>query len=195
MTLGNIRHEVGRGKSVIGIGSTVNAAIVIVAALPADLPEIETLLDAGFGPARRNRTAYRLRDRLVPDPALSFTARDGGRLVGSVQCWNIRLQTGSQAVPLTLLGPVAAAADCRGQGIGSALVRAALTAIDATIGTVPVLLIGDAPFYGRFGFSAAATAGWTLPGPIDPARVLLRGGSDLPRLGRVEAGAAARCAA
>lgn len=132
----------------------------------------------------------------MPDAALSFIARDGHALVGSVQCWPLRLRgVSGRAVPLTLLGPVATAADRQGEGIASRLMGAALTEVDAA-GAPPVLLIGDAPFYGRFGFSAAATAGWVLPGPVDRARLLLRGdAASLPSQGWIEAGAGVRCAA
>ncbi len=161
--------------------------IQIFPAQAADLPEVDTLLDARFGPARRNRTAYRLRDGVLPDPALSFVARDGGGLVGSVQCWPLQLRTAGGAIlPLTLLGPVATAADRQGEGIATQLMQAALAAVDA-VGAPPVLLIGDEPFYGRFGFSAAATGGWLLPGPVDRARLLLRGHmAGLPDIGWVE---------
>lgn len=149
--------------------------IQIVPANPADTPEIEVLLDAGFGPARRNRTAYRLRDTVAPLPALSLAARAGDALVGSLQCWPLQLRSLSGAVvPLTLLGPLVTAAAWQGQGIASRLMTTALATADAE-GAPPILLIGDAPFYSRFGFSAAATAGWHLPGPVDRARLLLRG--------------------
>lgn len=159
----------------------------LLPAQAADLPEIDALLDVGFGPTRRNLTAYRLRAGATPDPALSFVARDGAVLVGSVQCWPIRLCSASAPdVPLVLLGPIATAADRRGEGIASALIAAALAAVDAH-GALPVLLVGDAPFYGRFGFSAAATQGWAMPGPIDQARLLLRwAGKPLPAVARVE---------
>jgi predicted N-acetyltransferase YhbS len=161
--------------------------IQIIPAQAADLPEIDALLDAGFGPARRNRTAYRLREDATPDPALSFVARDDGVLIGSVQCWPVRLRNcNGAAVPLVLLGPVVTAANRHGEGIASALMQAALAAVDAA-GGAPVLLIGDEPFYGRFGFSAAATGGWKMPGPVDRERLLLRwAGAALPAVGWVE---------
>lgn len=159
----------------------------------ADLPEIDRLLDAGFGPARRNRTAYRLRDGVAPMAACSFVARDGGALVGSLQCWPLQLR-GAAVSPLVLLGPVVTAAERQGEGIATRLIETALAAIDAD-GLPPVLLIGDAPFYGRFGFSADATAGWRLPGPVDRARLLLRGGAGLPAVGWVEPGGGVRRAA
>lgn len=166
--------------------------IQIVPATVADLPEIDLLLDAGFGPARRNRTAYRLRDNIAPLPALSFVARNGdapeSTIVGSLQCWPLQVRAVSGVlVPLVLLGPVVTAADWQGQGIASRMMNAAIAAADASRAP-PMLLIGDEPFYGRFGFSAAATAGWQLPGPVDRARLLLRGdASGLPTIGLVEA--------
>lgn len=184
------------GVILVLFGKTHLILIQIFTAQPADLPAVDALLDDRFGPARRNRTAYRLRDNVAPDAQLSFVARDGDSLVGSVQCWPLQLRgvTGRLA-PLILLGPVATAADRQGEGIASQLMAAALTAADAT-GAPPVLLIGDAPFYGRFGFSAAATANWVLPGPVDRARLLLRGdASALPVAGWVEAGGGVRRAA
>lgn len=159
----------------------------ILPAQGCDLPEIDALLDAGFGPARHNRTAYRLRDGATPDPKLSFVARDGAALAGSVQCWPIRLRAGDgRLLPMVLLGPIATDAARRGEGIASALIEAALGAVDADR-QVPVLLIGDDPFYGRFGFAAAATQRWVMPGPVDRARLLLRwSGAPLPAVGCVE---------
>ena len=159
----------------------------ILPAASADLPEIEALLDTGFGPARHNRTAYRLRDGAAPEPRMSFVARDGGVLVGSVQCWPIRLRgVEGRIQAMILLGPVATAPERRDEGIASSLMRAALAAVDEN-GALPVLLIGDAPFYGRFGFSAQATGGWIMPGPVDQARLLLRWrGAELPVIGHVE---------
>lgn len=153
----------------------------------ADLPEIDALLDSGFGPARHNRTAYRLRDGAMPDPALSFVARDGDTLVGSIQCWPIRLcAADGRRLPMVLLGPVVAHAARRGEGIASVLIEAALAGVDNGCG-LPVLLIGDEPFYGRFGFGVAGTRQWIMPGPVDRARLLLRwAGAALPALGWIE---------
>jgi predicted N-acetyltransferase YhbS len=162
--------------------------ITILPLVAVHQPAVESLLDARFGPARRNRTAYRLRDSAAQLPDCSFVALAGDQLVGSVQCWPISLRTlGGARLPLILLGPVAVAADHEGRGIASSLMRASLAAVDAVAGP-PVLLIGDAPFYGRFGFSAGPTRFWTLPGPVDPARLLLRGpATGLPRFAAVEA--------
>ncbi len=162
----------------------VAACPFITPALPADAAAIEALLDARFGPARHNRTAYKLRDGVMHIPGLSLVARDGDALIGSLQIWPLAL-TGvdGRRHKLLLLGPVAVPADREGQGLASALMREALARADAE-GAPPVLLIGDAPFYGRFGFSAEATQGWQLPGPVDRARLLLRGdAAGLPALG------------
>ncbi|WP_310476767.1 N-acetyltransferase [Sandarakinorhabdus sp.] len=162
--------------------------ITLVPLLLSHQPAIDSLLDERFGPARRNRTAYRLRDRAEVLSAYSSVAFDGDQLVGSLQCWPIRLKSvGGARMPMILLGPVAVAAAREGQGIATALMRASLAALDAG-DSPPVLLIGDAPFYGRFGFSAAATRHWELPGPVDHARLLLRGpATGLPRIAWVEA--------
>jgi predicted N-acetyltransferase YhbS len=165
--------------------------IAIAATRASDLPLIESLLDAGFGPARHKRTAYRLRDGVAADPGLSFVAHAtgaaGAGLLGSVQCWPLALRSVSGAVlPLVLLGPVVTAAAAQGRGIATALIDKALAAADAA-GAPPILLIGDAGFYGRFGFTSAATGDWLVPGPVDRARLLLRGGNAaLPRLGWLE---------
>ena len=165
-------------------------------ATPADNPEIDALLDAGFGPARHNRTAYRLREGVSSDPALSFVARDGVTLVGSLQCWPLQVRgTAGAPLPLVLLGPVVTAVDRQGQGIATRMMNAALAAADAA-GSPPMLLIGDAPFYGHVGFSADATGHWQLPGPVDRARLLLRGdASGFPHHGWIEARGAVRRAA
>lgn len=172
--------------------------IQIFPAVPADIAEIDRLADQAFGPARRNRTAYQLRDNVTPIPELSFVARDVEALVGSVQCWPLQLRSLAGGIqPLTLLGPLITAAAWRGQGIASRLITATLGAADAR-GDPPILLIGDEPFYRRFGFSAAATGGWHLPGPVDRARLLLRAGNNataLPVNGWITAPDGARRAA
>lgn len=162
--------------------------ISIIPLGPEHQPAIDCLLDQRFGPARRNRTAYRLRDGVPLLPACSLAAFDGDSLIGSLQCWPIRVRgISGRHCPLILLGPVAVAASREGEGIASALMHASLAAIDAA-DAGPVLLIGDVPFYGRFGFAATATRHWQVPGPVDRNRLLLRGTwSGLPRLGWLEA--------
>lgn len=148
---------------------------------------VEQLLDAAFGPDRHRRTAYRLRAGTEAIATLSAAALDpAGRLIGSIQCWPVALFAGTAAHPMTLVGPVAVAPALQGQGIGRALMAHMLAAADDH-GEQALVLIGDPPYYGRFGFSAAATGGWTLPGPFERHRLLARlaPGTQLPRSGEI----------
>lgn len=137
-------------------------------------PAIERLLDDVFGPERWQKTCQRLRDGQAPLAPFSLvaladqpTARD--RLVGSVRLWRIR----AAGRPALLLGPLAVDRAWCGQGIGGRLLRAAITRAEAA-GESAILLVGDAPYYGRFGFDARLTRDLRLPGPVDPARFLAR---------------------
>lgn len=157
-------------------------------ARPEDADAIEALLDLAFAPGRKRRTAYRLREGATPDPALSLVARaDGAGLAGSLQCWPVALWADGRRWPLTLLGPVAVRPDLQGRGVGSALMDACM----ARVGDRPMLLIGDEPFYGRWGFHAADTGGWAPPGPVDRHRLLARHAGWLPWRGRLIAHAQA----
>jgi predicted N-acetyltransferase YhbS len=132
----------------------------------ADVALREALLDVSYGPVRFSKTSERLRQGRLPD--LSFVATSGRRLVGTVRLWEVSAGPGR---PALLLGPLAVAPDCRKRGIGSALVQFALR--EATsLGHGAVLLVGDAPYYGRFGFSNEKTAALWLPGPYEPHRLL-----------------------
>jgi len=134
----------------------------------ADVALREALLDVSYGPVRFSKTSERLRQGRLPD--LSFVATSGRRLVGTVRLWEVSAGPGR---PALLLGPLAVAPDCRKRGVGSALVQAALR--EATsLGHAAVLLVGDAPYYGRFGFSNEKTAALRLPGPYEPHRLLAR---------------------
>ena len=145
--------------------------------------DIDALLDLAFGPGRRQRTAYRLRQAVEPIPELSFAAIEDGVLVGSIQCWPVQLtESNGDVTPLILVGPVAVQPDRQRDGIGRKLVEAALARADAD-DREPMMLIGDAIYYDRFfGFSARHTRGWTLPGPVDRDRLLarLRPGQTVP---------------
>jgi predicted N-acetyltransferase YhbS len=133
-----------------------------------DIPARERLLDAAFGPGRGAKTAERLRKGRFAADALSFVAIENGRIVGTARLWNIAAGLGR---PALLLGPVAVAADARCRGIGAMLVKRALA--DAKrLGHRAVLLVGDAEYFGRFGFSAATTAALRLPGPFQRERFL-----------------------
>lgn len=154
----------------------------------ADGADIDLLLDAAFEPGRRARTAYRLREGVEPYRGLSLVAREHGRLVGSIQYWPCELWDEAAAHPITLLGPVAVAPDLQGTGLGKRLMRASLEVADAC-GHDAIVLIGDPEYYGRFGFEAAPTAGWDVPGPVERHRLLARlaPGTVLPADGELRA--------
>ncbi|MDC8755134.1 N-acetyltransferase [Erythrobacter sp. sf7] len=143
---------------------------------------IEEVLDRAFGPDRHARTAYRIREGMPWLPALSFAALDENELlVGTIQCWPIALQTKQGPVPLVMVGPVAVVPERQGEGFGIGLMSAMIAA-DADLakggrGALAQVLIGDADYYGRWGFSAAFTGGWRCPGPYEPERLLARGAS------------------
>ncbi len=159
---------------------------------PADHAAIEALLDEAFGANRHTRTAYRLREGATPLAGLTLIAREDGRVIGSLQCWAILLvEPSRRAHALTLLGPVAVAADRRGEGLGATLIRTCL----ARAADTPMLLIGDAPYYGRFGFTAETTRAWSLPGPVERERLLARGVEGLPRIAEIRRALPLRAAA
>jgi predicted N-acetyltransferase YhbS len=135
---------------------------------PADDAIVDALHEIAFGPGRFTRTAYRLREGVPPDPRLSFAAVAGGALVGSV--WMTPIRIGAR--PALLLGPLAVRPDWSGRGVGRALVRRALDAARADEHKL-VMLVGDLPYYGPLGFQQVAPGTITLPGPVDPARILL----------------------
>jgi predicted N-acetyltransferase YhbS len=133
----------------------------------SDAAAREALLDACFGASRHARTCQRLRDGRLPAEGLAFTARHQGRLVGTIRLWHVR--AGGQAA--LMLGPLAVDPACREFGIGAALMKHALAAAKAR-GHGAVILLGDAPYYARFGFSAHKTGELSLPGPFERDRLL-----------------------
>lgn len=149
------------------------AELIIRQALASDTKAIEMVLDAAFGTDRHQRTAYRVRAGMLPIDALSFVAERGGRIVGSLQCWPVVLRDGAQVTPLVMLGPVAVEPALQGTGVGRALMAHALQAVDDN-GVTVTMLIGDTDYYGRFGFEAAPTQHWDLPGPFERHRLLVR---------------------
>lgn len=135
---------------------------------PGDAAAREALLDVSFGPERFTKASEPLREGRRPADALSFVAVERGRVVGTVRLWHVSL---GRNRPALLFGPLAVHPDCRKRGIGSALAHRAIR--DATsLGHRAVLLVGDAPYYGRFGFSAEKTGALWLPGYCDPRRLL-----------------------
>jgi len=133
----------------------------------ADVAMREALLDASFGENRHDRTCQRLRDRRAPAAGLALAAMREGKLVGTVRLWHV--SAGGR--PALVLGPLAVDPACRELGIGAALMQQALAAARAR-GHAAVILLGDAPYYARFGFSAANTGELSLPGPFERDRLL-----------------------
>jgi predicted N-acetyltransferase YhbS len=149
--------------------------LTLVPLAQADPPSVEALLDAAFGVDRHRRTAYRLREGTAWIPELSFAMCDGDALVATIQCWPLALLgDDGGAGPLILVGPVAVMPGRQRDGIGRRLMEAMLAAADAG-GIQDMLLIGDPEYYERFfGFTAEATGGWAVPGPVERHRLLAR---------------------
>jgi len=125
---------------------------------------VERIVADAFGPGRFVKTAERLREG--SRPIAGFVAREDGRVVGSVRLWPITIG----GTPAAFLGPIAVASAHRKGGLGARLVEACLERA-AQLGLPAVLLVGDEPYFGRFGFGRADA---TLPGPADPRRVLVK---------------------
>jgi len=134
-----------------------------------DALAIERLYERTFGPGRFAKSAYRLRERMAHRPELSFTARIGTLLVGSVRLTPVRIG----ATPALLLGPLTVEPPFRDRGIGYALIERALAEAKAK-GHRLVLLVGDEPYYGKSGFKRIPKGRAAMPGPVDPARLLVR---------------------
>lgn len=139
-----------------------------------DPDAVEALLDQAFGSDRHNRTAYRLRTGCVAVPALSRAVLDGQQLIATIQCWPVALAADVGARhPMTLVGPVAVLPERQRDGLGRRLMTDLL---ESLADDAPLMLIGDPEYYERFfGFSAARTGRWRLPGPYEPRRLLGRG--------------------
>src|SRR5438128_60099 len=133
----------------------------------SDVVAREALLDACFGANRQTRTCQRLRDGRAPAEGLSLSAVAKGRLVGTVRLWHVS----AGGIPALVLGPLAVEASSRKLGLGAALMDHALAAAKAR-GHRAVLLLGDAPYYARFGFSAEKTGELALPGLFERDRLL-----------------------
>lgn len=133
---------------------------------PKDLWEVEALLDLCFAPGREALSSYRLRDGVPPVSDLCLVWRDEYGSVGAViRHWPVRV--GGQGA--LLLGPIAVHPTHQGEGLGSTLMGAA-SARAVELGWHRVLLVGDASYYGRFGFDRLD--GVHMPPPTDPRRVL-----------------------
>jgi predicted N-acetyltransferase YhbS len=149
-------------------------AFVIDHETPADVVAREALLDRTMGRDRRKKSSEKIRRGRVPAEGLALVARDGvGHVIGTVRLWNIEagVSREGQAVDALLLGPLAVDCAHEGRGIGAALMRAALLEARKR-GHGAVLLVGDAPYYERFGFFADKTQHLVMPGPFARDRFL-----------------------
>ena len=136
-----------------------------------DVSPREQLLDAAFGPARFAKTCERLREGRRPADGLALVAEaPDGRLIGTVRLWHVDL--GSAGAGL-MLGPIAVAAHARSLGLGAALMNVAIDRA-RRLGHRAIMLVGDAPWYARFGFEAGLTIALDLPGSVDRQRFLAR---------------------
>lgn len=136
----------------------------------ADIDAREMLLDEAFGEARYRKSSERLREDRLPAEGLSFIASEGKRVIGTARLWNVTVGHERHAL---LLGPVAVAEDCRDRGLGGAMVRRAIQAA-RKLGHGAIVLVGDAAYYNRFGFSAEKTGALWMPGPFERHRLLGR---------------------
>ena len=133
-----------------------------------DFDAVEALAALAFGPGRFTRTAFRLREGVPHKPDLSFVARHGGQLVGGVRQTEIKIGHSAGL----LLGPLVVAPEFKNWSIGRKLMTTAVSAArDA--GQPWIILVGDKPYYGRFGFEIVEPGQVTLPGPVDPNRLLI----------------------
>lgn len=141
----------------------LSASFRIVPETDADREEVDALVMDAFGPGRFVKTAERIRETACM--AAAFVAREDGRLIGSVRLWAITVD----GLDALFLGPITVAKDARSGGLGADLVGVCIGEAQHR-GVAGVLLVGDAPYFSRFGFQPAPDV--TLPGPADPRRVL-----------------------
>lgn len=146
------------------------AAPVVASETEDDVAAREALLDRAMGPGRTRKSSEKLRRGRKPSEGLAFSAKDAdGRLVGTVRLWDV--MAGERGAPALLLGPLAVDPQAQAGGIGSALMVHAI-AEARRLGHGAILLVGDAPYYARFGFSAEKTGTLAMPGPYERHRFL-----------------------
>lgn len=140
---------------------------------PEHEADIDALLDLSFGPGRYAKTAQRLREGNTAVPELAYVAHQGEgaerRLVGSLTFWPCNIG----GVPGLMLGPLAVVPAIRGQGVGINMMRRGLDDAKA-MGFKLVILVGDQNYYVKVGFGPVPPGRLTMPGPVDPARLLYR---------------------
>jgi predicted N-acetyltransferase YhbS len=132
-----------------------------------DIPAREALLDRCLGERRTAKSSERLREGRLPAQGLALTAERDGEVIGTVRLWHVT----ANGVAALLLGPLAVKPELQGEGLGKALMREALWRA-ACLGHGAVILVGDAPYYARFGFETALTRDLAMPGPVERERFL-----------------------
>lgn len=142
--------------------------LTILPEVAEDAEAIDRLHERTFGPGRFAKTAYRIRENIAHSRDLSFTARIGTLLVGSVWLSPVRIGEASAL----LLGPLTVEPPFRERGIGQALMERALAEARSR-GHRLVILVGDEPYYGKAGFRRVPKGQIVMPGPVDPARLLI----------------------
>lgn len=145
--------------------------------IAADVPAREALLDRCLGERRTAKSSERLREGRLPAEGLALTAERDGIVVATVRLWHV--EAGGKAA--LLLGPLAVAPELQGEGLGRAMMREAIWRA-ACRGHGAVLLVGDAAYYERFGFSGDLARDLAMPGPVE------RGALPRPRTARRRAG-------
>ncbi len=142
---------------------------------PSDAAEVEALFDVSFAPGREALSSYRLRDGVPPEAPLCLVARDEyGALAGAIRFWRVAVSgpEGAPAAPALLLGPIAVHPIRQGEGVGARLMADGLSRAREA-GWTRVALVGDAPYYGRFGFAPAADF-LAFPPGTNPKRILAK---------------------
>ena len=152
-----------------GSGQRGRQAVELAEETPGDGWEVEALYDLCFAPGREALSSYRLRAGVAPVAALCLTLRDAGGVAAAIRHWPVRVGERAGGQPALLLGPVAVHPTRQGEGLGGWLIAEALSRA-RTLGWDRVLLVGDAPYYARFGF--ARLDGVEMPPPTNPDRVL-----------------------
>jgi predicted N-acetyltransferase YhbS len=152
----------------LGGGAMNDIALTILPETADDTAAIDRLHERTFGPGRFAKSAYRLRECVAHRLDVSFTARIGTLLVGSVRLSPIRIGE----TKALLLGPLTVEPAFRERGVGQALIERALQEAKAK-GERLVILVGDEPYYGKTGFKRVPPGRAIMPGPVDPARLLV----------------------
>ncbi|MEM9276986.1 MAG: N-acetyltransferase [Pseudomonadota bacterium] len=141
---------------------------LIVTEKPEDYLAVEKLAEDAFGPGRFTRTAFRLREGVPREPDLSFVTWMGDMPIAAVKL--TKIWVGDKEA--LLLGPLVVSKEYKSRGYGAQLMETAVNAAKSA-GHDCIILVGDLPYYQRFGFEIVKRGTITLPGPVDPQRLLI----------------------